>query len=47
MNQGIFYGQIVIGPAGSGKVTIAHEKVNILQANARYGLNSQKKSNYC
>ena len=26
MNQGIFYGQIVIGPAGSGKVTIAHEK---------------------
>jgi hypothetical protein len=22
MNQGVFFGQVVIGPAGSGKVTV-------------------------
>lgn len=37
MNQGIFFGQIVIGPAGSGKVTLPPILVHLLQANAGYG----------
>ncbi len=40
MNQGVFFGQIVIGPAGSGKVPIKISNlVNILQAHAINGLN--------
>jgi hypothetical protein len=45
MNSGVFFGQIVIGPAGSGKVNSKLNLVNILQSYARNGLNSEKK--YC
>jgi ATP-dependent protease Clp ATPase subunit len=30
MNQGIYFGQLVIGPAGSGKVLLYFTLVNIL-----------------
>lgn len=41
MNQGIYYGQLVIGPAGSGKVLIypIPPIVNILQTYAINGIN--------
>ena len=47
MNQGVFFGQIVIGPAGSGKVIhyIINE-VNILQDNAINGINITKKHHH-
>ena len=43
MNQGLFFGQLVIGPAGCGKVTTIVIIVNVLQTYARNGLNPQKK----
>ena len=46
MNQGVYFGQIVIGPAGSGKVqTNLSDLVNILQTHAINGLNTPSQHN--
>lgn len=38
MNQGVYFGQIIIGPAGAGKVTLYFISVNILSSDARDGI---------
>ena len=47
MNQGLYFGQMVIGPAGSGKVLRVIMEVDLLQAYAGNGLNIEKKDNNC
>lgn len=43
MNQGVFFGQMVIGPAGSGKVNRHIPLVNILQTHAVNSRNTPQK----
>ncbi len=45
-NQGVYFGQIVVGPAGSGKVITSYIQVYILHNHAINGINPQKKYTY-
>lgn len=41
MKEGVYYGQVVVGPAGCGKVDSYSHSVNLLPCYAGHGTNPQ------